>query len=287
MRLRQRNNDRAERRRATSRRAAIAVAAVLFADGPVGAQTDAQTAALCANPAETCGQLVAPACLSRAGAGQVPAVAPGGAAPTGCAAQLDAYAKCLQDVAARCDAGPAADDHAGGSSAEAEAALAALARPTLSPVMAQRCFSDFSRRALCAGGDSRLTLTLSSGSQEPSPFRGAALRLYALAPGGGAIALLADPSDQIDPAAVGSVTLNLSPPRLPRIMASCLRYAHKGETRGVLGAWRLTPTLPESAARAGGQNLYQFTAVAQPTTFDPAKVDCEAAIRDLAKRRGL
>lgn len=82
------------------------VAAALSAFGAAPALAEAppapgaDRAALCADPAAACGQLVSPACLNRVGAGAIPKL-PGVEAPD-CDKQLEVYGRCLGKVAEQC-----------------------------------------------------------------------------------------------------------------------------------------------------------------------------------------
>ena len=80
-------------------------AAILFW-APMGAA--AQTA--CGDLSQSCGDVIAPACLEKFGAGSLPAetetsagVSTDASADASCGAQFEAYRSCLSEVAAQCD----------------------------------------------------------------------------------------------------------------------------------------------------------------------------------------
>lgn len=264
--------------------------ALAFAIAPtvLHAQTDPR----CEDPAAHCSALIAPACLQRVGAGSLPATPPSPQSPAqaqACQAQMQGYVGCLSEIAEVCDPGRHADDdHDLQLPPEVLAILedpgAGLfgGAPKVTVMMVGACSTRAAQDFSCNGAPASAQMMLSSFSPGADIFRGMTFSLFGVE--NGRAEMLADASSQILPVATGSLPLTIALAAAPRLLGSCMTFQRDGR---LLGSVQIFGLQPGPGPRNQGFVGYQALELAAATPFDPNLTACEAALRDLARSRGL
>ncbi|MEL6317312.1 MAG: hypothetical protein AAFR16_06695 [Pseudomonadota bacterium] len=254
------------------RLAAVLAALVMLATaGPRAAAQTIDQATLCADPDAACSALVAPACLSRTGAGSVAV----GAAPQGCDAQIDSYRTCLQDVAEQCGGSGRADHGFDDSFQE----------PQIAPMMVMQCFNALFAQSMCQGQDNWARVMISDFTNSPDLFGTIELDAYAVEQG--RATRIAAMTDAVDKASVGRAEIGAALDRTPEVIGFCLRYSRDGAREGRVHLFRLSSMVTEAMGRQFGQRVLEMKPVSGQEPFEVGSESCEAAVARVAAARGL
>lgn len=239
------------------------------------APAQADDAALCADPAKTCGAVVAPECRAATlgsgaalGAGAIaaaPSSSASGSEASGadaCAAQMTAYRDCLSRVVETCST---------------VAPLDPRALPDAMLILGG---------TLCQGSDCQpqpSTLTVFS-RETPISFKGAQAALYRV---DGGVTRVADVTSKIDPLAYESVSFTLSLDPVAPTYVACLIYTDDQDVRRAFTRAFRTRELPGAPPGPIRLIVHEAQAVGRPSAPPAQDLDCDAAAAAYAREIGL